>query len=130
MGDTRIVGRFHTDFMGKKGDENWHEAISGVRSTSKSALFVIRSDKFGQKGTVQKQLPIDASAKEIKTALLNANGSFARKEKRKVYSDHVAEGRRKRIYFKGGVEYGEDRDGDGKIDFRGGGRKPGGQGGR
>jgi hypothetical protein len=130
MGDTRIVGRFHTDFMGKKGDENWVEAISGVRSKTKAAIFVIQSGKFGQKGSVVKQLPIDANAKEIKTALLNANGSFAKKEKRKVYSDHVAEGRRKRIYFEGGVEYGEDRDGDGKIDFRGGGRRPGGLGDR
>jgi len=127
MGDTRIVGRFHTDFIGKKGDENWEEATSGVRSRTKSALFVIQSDKFGQKGSVVKQLPVDANGKEIKTALLSANGSFAKKEKHKVYSDHVAEGRRKRIYFEGGVEYGEDRDGDGKIDHRGGGRRPGGR---
>jgi hypothetical protein len=130
MGDTRIVGRFHSDFLGKQGDEKWEEAISGVGSKTKSAIFVIQSGKFGQKGSVLEQLPIGANASEIKTALLNANMSFAKKEKRKVYSDHVAEGRRKRIYFEGGVEYGEDRDGDGKIDHRGGGRRPGGPGGR
>jgi hypothetical protein len=116
--------------MGEEGDEKWEKVISGVRSKTKTAIFVIQSDRFGQKGSVLKQLPIDANAKQIKTALLSANGSFAKKEERKVYSDHVAEGRRKRIYFEGGVEYGEDRDGDGKIDFRGGGRRPRGPRGR
>jgi hypothetical protein len=130
MGDRKIVGRFHADFIGKKGDENWQEAVSGVRSTANSAIFVIQSGTFGQKGTVLKQLSVDADAEEIKAALLSANESFAKKEKRKVYSTHVADGRRKQIYFEGGVEYGEDRDGDGKIDHRGGGRRPGGPGGR
>jgi len=87
---------------------------------------VIQSDKFGQRGSVLKQLPVDATSQEIISALLSANESFAKNEKRKVYSDHVAEGQRKRVYFEGGVEYGEDRDGDGKIDHRGGGgRTPG-----
>ena len=87
---------------------------------------MIQSDKFGQTGSVLKQLPVDANSQEIISALLAANESFAKNEERKVYRDHVAEGRRKRIYFEGGVEYGEDRDGDGKIDHRGGGdRRPG-----
>jgi hypothetical protein len=118
MGDTRIVGRFHVDFMENKDDEKWEQAIKGVRPRTKSAIFVIQSDKFGQRGSVLKQLPVDSNSQEIISALLSANESFAKNEKRKVYSDHVAEGRRKRIYFEGGVEYGEDRDGDGKIDHR------------
>ncbi len=126
MGDARIVGRFHVDFLGKKGDEKWEQAIKGIRSRTKSTIFVIQSDKFGQTGSVLKQLPVDANSQEIISALLAANESFAKNEERKVYRDHVAEGRRKRIYFEGGVEYGEDRDGDGKIDHRGGGgRRPG-----
>lgn len=125
MGDARIVGRFHVDFLGTKGDEKWEQATKGIRSKTKSAIFVIQSDKFGQTGSVLKQLPVDANSQEIISALLSANESFAKTEQRKIYRDHVAEGRRKGIYFEGGVEYGEDRDGDGKIDHRiGGGHRP------
>lgn len=126
VGDPEIIGRFHVDFIGNKGDEKWASTISGVKSNPASAIFIIQSDKFGQKGSVLKQLPADAKAGEIKSALLAANQLFAKIENRKVYSDHVSEGRREGVYFEGGVEYGEDRDGDGKIDHRGGGgRRPG-----
>lgn len=127
MGMHDIVGRFHVDFMGDKrdtGDDKWATVVDGVKSKSASAIYIIQSDKFGQKGTALKQLPADASEKEIKAALLAANKMFAKTEQRKVYSDHVSEGRRKGIFFEGGVEYGEDRDGDGKIDHRGGKRRP------
>jgi hypothetical protein len=67
-----------------------------------------------------KSLPMEATSKEIKNALLNANAEFAKTEKRKVYSEHVSEGRREQVYFENGVAYGEDRDGDGEIDHRGG----------
>ena len=127
VGDPEVVGRFHVDLAGEEGDEKWSEAISGVDSESQSTFFVIQSDKFGQKGTVLDQLVADASAEDIKAALLAANEKFAGLEKRKVYSDHVAEGKRERVQFDSGVEYGEDRDGDGEIDRRGGRRKRGGK---
>lgn len=119
MGDRDIAGRFHVDFI-SKGDEKWATAITGVTSTPVSAIFIIQSDQFGQKGTALKQLPANASVKAIKAALLEANQKFAKTEDRKVYRDHVKEGHQKGVFFKGGVEYGEDRDGDGKIDHRGG----------
>jgi len=98
-----------TLILWKKDDEKWEQAIKGVRPRTKSAIFVIQSDKFGQRGSVLKQLPVDANSQEIISALLSANESFSKNEKHKVYSDHVVEGRRKRIYFEGGVKYGEDR---------------------
>jgi len=124
VGDPNVVGRFHVDFIEDEGDEKWSAAVSGIEPASKPTIFVIRSDKFGQDGTVLKQLPSDATPAAITTALLSANELFAKDEVRKVYSEHVSEGRRKRVFFEGGVEYGEDRDGDGKIDHRGPQRGP------
>lgn len=117
MGDAEVVGRFHVDFS-NKGDEKWSDSVRGVKSKSKPSLLVIQSDKFGQQGKVVKQLPADATAEQIKSALLSSNQRFARTEKRKVYGAHVEAGRRAGVYFEGGVEYGEDRDGDGEVDRR------------
>ncbi|MDG2487957.1 MAG: hypothetical protein P8M65_09630, partial [Roseibacillus sp.] len=100
--------------------------VKGERG--KTGIFVIRADAFGQTGSVVDQLPVDVTAEELKKALLEANTSFAKTEKRKVYSEHVAAGRRARVYFENGMPYGEDRDGDGEIDHRGGrGARPGGE---
>ena len=55
--------------------------------------------------------------------MLRANTKFAASTKKKVYSTHVAKGEAAGIYFEGNVPYGEDRDGDGEIDHRGGGRR-------
>ena len=60
---------------------------------------------------------------EIKTAMLNANKTFASREDRKTYQDHVTSGRRQGIYFENEIPYGEDRDGDGKIDNQRRGRR-------
>lgn len=113
-----IVGRFHTDFAEAKEDAKWRDAVKGAKS--KSGLYIIRADKFGQKGSVMASLPLDATSLSIKSALLKANTEFAKTEERKVYSEHVSEGRREQVYFENGVAYGEDRDGDGEIDHRGG----------
>lgn len=127
FGDEEVIGRFHSNFFSKGSDEKWSEVIDGEES--ETGLFIIQSDKFGQAGKVVKQLAIDAKPAEIKTALLSANEEFAKKEERKVYKDHVAEGRREGVEFETGMPYGEDRDGDGEIDHRGGrGRGPGGEG--
>lgn len=118
LGDDELVGRFHSDFYSKGSDENWAEVIDGEKS--KSGLIIIQSDKFGQKGRVVRQLALGAEPKEIKSALLDANQRFAKSEERKVYSEHVSEGHREGVQFDTVMPYGEDRDGDGKIDFRGG----------
>ncbi len=127
FGDEEIIGRFHSDFFSKGSDEKWSEVIDGEQP--EAGLFIIQSDKFGQAGKVLRQLPSDAKPAEVKTALLSANGAFAKSEARKVYKDHVAEGRREGIEFETVMPYGEDRDGDGEIDHRGGrGRGRGGEG--
>jgi hypothetical protein len=127
LSDRDVIGRFHTDFAGEESDADWRKVIDGA--TSKAGLFIIRSDKFGQKGSVMAGLPLDAESKEIKSALLSANAKFAKSETRKVYSEHVSEGRRQQVYFENAMPYGEDRDGDGEIDHKGRGRGgPGGAG--
>lgn len=127
MVDSEIIGRFHLDWAGGEVDEKWKKAIGNVDADSESEIFVIQADKFGLKGQVLDQLAGDAAAEQIKTALLESNAEFAGSEERKVYSDHVAQGRKERVHFETNIEYGEDRDGDGKIDRRGGGRRRGGR---
>ena len=112
--DNRVVGRFHFDF--DKTDK-WQKAVNGLKHEAGIAL--IRPSEFGMKGTVMAHLPLSAPKADIVKSLLTANASFAKTTKKKVYSQHVDKGQRQGIYFKGAVEYGEDRDGDGKIDFRG-----------
>ena len=125
MGDEKIIGRFHTDFYSKDADEKWADVITGEDGTT--GLFIIQSGQFGQKGKVMTQLPLDAKAEEITSALLKANETFSETESRKVYSEHVAEGRKEGVHFETNMPYGEDRDGDGKIDERRG-RKGAGSG--
>ncbi|MGI9243187.1 MAG: hypothetical protein ACR2RV_20485 [Verrucomicrobiales bacterium] len=127
FGDEAVVGRFHCDFLSEDADEKWSDVVDGA--SSEDGLFIIQSDEFGQAGKVLKQLPPDAQAAEVTAALLKANREFATQEERKVYKDHVAKGRREGVEFETVMPYGEDRDGDGVIDHRGGrGRGPGGEG--
>ncbi|MEO0414148.1 MAG: hypothetical protein AAF226_04245 [Verrucomicrobiota bacterium] len=113
MSDPAIIGLAHLDIHGAD-DQDWKEKLSGLGEDP--GVLIIQSGQFGLKGTVLEQLPITASSAEIKTALLSANQKFAATEERKVYSDHVADGRKNRIRFEMEVPYGEDRDGDGKAD--------------
>ena len=112
--DERVIGRFHFDF---DETDKWQKTVSGLKLDS--GIAVIRPSEFGMKGTVMSHLPLDTSNGEIIKSLLEANATFAKSTKKKVYSQHVEKGRQQGIYFEGAVEYGEDRDGDGKIDFRG-----------
>lgn len=123
--DERIVGRFHFDF---DSSDEWHTLIHGLKTGS--GILVIRPGKFGLDGTVMNQLPLDAAGSDIIDALLAANRKFAETTAKKVYSSHVAEGFRRGIYFDSVVPYGEDRDGDGRIDHQPGrpDRRPGGRG--
>ena len=116
MSDTEIVGRFHVDFAEEHPDARWREAVKG--EAGRAGFFVIRADAFGQTGTVVEEVPLTSGLGELESVLLKANASFARTEKRKVYSDHVAKGRRAGIYFENKMAYGEDRDADGVIDNR------------
>ena len=78
LGDDKIIGRFHADFIGESGDEKWHEAVKG--KGGESGIFIIQADKFGQEGKVLASLKLDAKPAEIKTALLSANETFAKAE--------------------------------------------------
>ncbi|MAI70592.1 MAG: hypothetical protein CMM01_06740 [Rhodopirellula sp.] len=118
-----VIGRFHFDF--EQGSE-WKTKISGA--SKQPGIVLIHAGEFGMKGKVLKQLPLNAQKNEIIAAMQQANARFAATTELKVYSQHVAKGNRQGIYFEGAVPYGEDRDGDGEIDHRGGGR--GGFGGR
>ena len=88
--------------------------------TPASIRAVIKSGEFGMDGEVIHHLPLDAATEDVISTLLTANAEFAQTTEKKVYSTHVAKGRQENIYFEGAVPYGEDRDGDGQIDHRGG----------
>ena len=122
--EERIVGKFHFDF-----DEtsDWYKQIKGLKAGP--SIVVVRPGEFGMDGAVMKQLPLAADSSEIIKTLLVANSEFAKTTKKKVYSSHVAKGTKLGIYFDSVVPYGEDRDGDGKIDHRGGPPRGGSRGG-
>ena len=116
LNEPDLVGVFHHDFLEAKADEGWDELVT--KEKAGDGFLVIRSHEFGLEGEVVAQLPITASASELKKTLVKANKTFAETEERKVYGEHVQEGRQKKVYFENGMPYGEDRDGDGKIDER------------
>ncbi len=116
MADPNVVGKFHLDFFSKSEDADWRKAVSGTQM--KEGIVIIQSSKFGTEGKVLKELKADSTPTEIRAALLAANATFAKSEERKSYGDHISQGRRARVHFENEMEYGEDRDGDGKIDQR------------
>jgi len=110
-----ISGRFFFDIAGEQ-DTHWHKDIKNV--SQKIGIFIIQSDKYGQSGTSLITLPLSSSPEALKKALITANSNFANTEKRKIYSEHVASGRKEDIYFQNTMPQGEDRDADGKIDSK------------
>ena len=120
--DEEIVGRFHLDILGDK-DTKWVDAIKGAKS--KPAINIIQAGKFGLDGTLMSELPMDSSLEQLKEKLLAENKKFGSSEDRKVYADHVMEGKRKGINFENEIPRGEDRDGDGEIDRSRRGRRGG-----
>lgn len=121
-----VIGKFHLDFANLEKDKDWSKAISGAGS--KPGIFVIQADSFGQEGKLVANYPLTTDVAQMTSSLLAENTKFAENEERKIYSDHVIEGRRKDIYFENEIPYGEDRDGDGEIDGGGKGKGKGGKG--
>ena len=115
MSSESVLGRFHVDFYDEKSDRDWKKKLAQEEIDGPAAL-VIHASKFGLDGVVVEEISLSESADAIKSKLIASNQKFAKEETRKSYSEHVAEGRRKRIYFENEIPYGEDRDGDGKID--------------
>ena len=111
------TGRFHYDL--ETDPKAWREAISKPRGGA--GIYLIKPDTFGLEGEVLAALDLDAGVAEIESAMAKANRLFAEGTEKKVYSEHVSEGRRNGKKIEMAMPYGEDRDGDGVIDHRGGG---------
>lgn len=110
-----MVGRFHYDFAAAL-DVKWSKVIEGDRN--RTGIFIIQAGEFGQDGKVVAELPLKCDAEKIRNVLDKANKSYAAREKRKVYSVHVEKGRKQGVRYQDNMPWGEDRDGDGKIDDR------------
>jgi hypothetical protein len=109
------IGRYHYDFADQV-DAQWSAAIEGDQK--KTGIFIIQAGKFGQDGQVVAELPLDTMPEKIRAVLEKENEQFAKTEQRKDYSAHVSEGRREGVKYEDNMPWGEDRDGDGKIDER------------
>ncbi len=107
------LGRYHYDFADKE-DIEWSQAIKGDKN--KTGIFIIRAGEFGQDGQIVAELPLTSNADKILGVLEKVNKDFSTSEKRKVYSEHVVKGRKEGIKYIDNMPWGEDRDGDGKID--------------
>ena len=110
-----VQGRFHYD---ADPTGAWKEPL-GQGAEAGAGIYLIRPDAFGLRGSVVANLPLDAPASSIRAALDRENVRFAESTEKKIYSDHVAEGRRKGISIEMAMPFGEDRDADGVIDARG-----------
>lgn len=108
-----MVGRFHFDSSPKKG---WTENVTKLED--KPGIHLIIPGEFGLKGALHQSLPLDGKPKMILAALKKANAHYAETEKRKSYFEHVSKGRQGGVRIESAVPFGEDRDGDGKIDPR------------
>lgn len=112
------IGRFHYDH--ETDAANWSKVVSG-RGAGEPGVHIIRPDPFGLEGEIVESLPFAADRDRVGEALARANRAYAETTERKVYSDHVRTGRRDGKRIEMAMEFGEDRDGDGVIDHRGGG---------
>jgi len=112
------VGRFHVD---SDTGAKWPAVIAGEKS--REGIFFIAAGEFGLKGRVLKQLPLDASQAAIYEALVTSNKTYAASTRKKDYGTHVDKGHRLGIRYENVMPFGEDRDGDGKIDNVGGPRR-------
>lgn len=119
-----ILGRIHIDFVDPGSDAGWREKLGGDVGDG-TGFLVVAAGEFGLDGQVAAHLPATATGDELRAALVEANEAFAAAEKRKVYAEHVYSGRQRGIVFDSNLPYGEDRDGDGVIDHRGGPPPPG-----
>ena len=81
----------------------------------------MRPGEFGLEGEIVKSLPLNASNETLLQEMVSANRDYAKRTKKKVYSSHVVEGRKQGKRIEMAMPFGEDRDGDGKVDQRGGG---------
>ena len=110
--DPRVEGRFQYDL---ERSDSWKEPLS-QSAEAKPGIYLIKPGTYGLEGMVLERLDLEASSKTVLAALAKANAAYAKTTEKKVYSDHVKEGRSQGKRIKMAVPFGEDRDGDGKID--------------
>ncbi len=114
-----MIGRFQYDF---ETDLRILEKPLAQKK-AKPGIYVIKPDTFGLDGEVMAVLPLESKLPDIKSAMVQGNKQFARTTKKKVYSTHVADGRKEGKRIQMAMPFGEDRDADGKVDYRGGARR-------
>lgn len=112
-----VIGRFHFDFETPNGE--WKKLLYG-NIKSDEGIFIVYPDEFGQKGRIVKQLSLEVSNRNLVNELKSSNIQFVRVTPVKNYSSHIRKGRALNIFFEYEIPYGEDRNGDGIIDHRGG----------
>lgn len=115
----KVQGKFQFDL---ESDASWKEPLS-QGADAKAGIYLIKPGTFGLEGTVLERLDLEAPSKAILEAMAKANTAYAKTTEKKVYSTHLQEGRSKSKRIEMAMPFGEDRDGDGEIDLRGGGRR-------
>ncbi|MFT4638294.1 MAG: hypothetical protein ACI8T1_001613 [Verrucomicrobiales bacterium] len=108
----KVQGRFHFDL---ESTGTWKEPLS-QKADAGAGIYLINPGEYGLEGTVIERLDLDAGPEQILTSLAKANDTYAKTTKKKIYSDHVQEGRSEGKRIEMAVLFGEDRDGDGEID--------------
>ena len=105
--DSKVQGRFHFDL--ETDHANWQTPLS-LSDHSKSGIYLIHPGTYGLEGKVFTRLKLDAETKTIMKALAEANEAYAKTTEKKVYRDHVAEGRSQGKRVEMTVPFGEDRE--------------------
>lgn len=120
--DEDIVGRFHFDFASNPSewDKKLVDANGKTITFLKEGIHILYADEFGLKAKLVKTLSPKIKPQNLKNVLISANKHFAKVTPVKNYNDHVRKGKALGIVFDMAMPYGEDRDGDGIIDRRGG----------
>ena len=113
-----MIGRFHVDFETSNG---WSKTVANEKSNE--GIMFVAAGEFGLSGKVLRQLPLDATQEDIRDELIRSNKMFAATTKKKEYAAHISKGHRTGIRYESFIPYGEDRDGDGKIDQKKGRRQ-------
>ena len=110
-----VMGRYHFD---SDTTGEWKEPLAQSDAAG-AGIYIVKPDAFGLEGEVVAKLPLNVDARSLGAELAKANTEFAKNTEKKVYSQHVSEGRRKGVAIEMAMPFGEDRDADGEIDRRG-----------
>lgn len=89
LANQHFVGRFHVDIA----EVSSQPMRALIQPTSERlGIWIIQSGKFGQTGTLLKALGKDATALQIRSALVECNKFYSSSEKRRDREQHIADG--------------------------------------